>query len=86
MKMPANQRLFEEQGNNTADDNGFVTIDLDNYEKEIAVREVMSQDRESKPSRFEKTKLIILILSLVFLGTSILIVALFVHLAGKRKL
>lgn len=84
--MPATQRLSEEQGNITADDTGFVTINLDNYEKGIAVCEVTRQDQESKPSRFEKTKLIILILSLVFLGTSILVVALFVHLAGKRKL
>lgn len=86
MKMPATQRLSEEQGNTTANDDGFVTIDLNNCEKDIAVREVVRQDRGSKTARIEKTKLVILILSLVFLGTSILIVALFVYLAGKQKL
>lgn len=86
MKMPATQQLPKEQANTTAEDNGFVTIDLENYEKDVAVHDVIRQDRESKPARLEKTKLVILILSLVFLGTSILIVALFVHLAGKQKL
>lgn len=86
MKMPATQRLAEEQGNTTANDDGFVTIDLNNCEKDIAVREVVRQDQGSKTARIEKTKLVILILSLVFLGTSILIVALFVYLAGKQKL
>lgn len=86
MKMPATQQLSEEQANVTANDDGFVTIDLNNYEKDIAVREVVRQDRESRPVRSEKTKLVILILSLVFLGTSILMVTLLVYLAGKQKL
>ncbi|KAI7782502.1 hypothetical protein LA080_013502 [Diaporthe eres] len=84
--MPATQRAPKEQANITAEDNGFVTIDLEKYGKDVAVHDVIRQDRESEPAKLEKTKLVILILSLIFLGTSILIVALFVHLAGKQKL
>lgn len=83
MKIPTTQRLSERQANITTDNDHFVTIDLDNYEKNIAVGDVVKQEPGSKPVRFQKTTLVILILCLVFVGTSILIAVLIFQLARK---
>lgn len=83
MKIPTTKRLSERQANITTDSEHFVTIDLDNYEKNIAVGEIVKQEPEPKPVRFHKTTLVILILSLVFVGTFILIGVLIFQLAKK---
>lgn len=83
MTIPTTQRLSGREANITAESDDFVTIDLDNYEKNVGVPEAVHQELGSKPSRFSKTKLMILILCLLFLGTLILIVALIFHLAKK---
>lgn len=83
MTIPTTQRLSGREANITPDNDDFVTIDLDNYEKNVGVPEAVNQELGSKRSRFSKTKLVILVLSLLFLGTSVLIVALIFHLAKK---
>lgn len=83
MKIPTTQRLSERQANIMTDDEHFVNIDLDQYERNIAVGEVVKQEPEPKPVRFQKTTLVILILSLVLVGTSILIAVLIFQLARK---
>lgn len=83
MTIPSTQRLSERQADITTDNDHFVTIDLDNYEKNIAVGDVVKQEPESKPVRFQKTTLLVLILSLVFVGASVLIAILIFQLARK---
>lgn len=79
MKTPTPQRVSEGQANTAIHDDDFVNVDLGDYEKDVAVCGIARKEPESRP-RFQKTKLVIIFLSLVFLGTSSLIVALFVHL------
>lgn len=77
------QRASEGQANTAIHDDDFVNVDLGDYEKDVAVGGGVRKEPESKPIRFQKTKLVIILLSLIFLGTSSLIIALFVHLAKK---
>lgn len=78
---PTPQRA-EGQANTAIHDDDFVNVDLGDYEKDVAVCEAARDEPESKPIRFQK-KLVMIVLSLVFLGILSLIVALFVHLANK---
>lgn len=71
---------------NDVAENDFVTIDLDSYEKEIGVCEAAGQVEPKPAAKRRKTRLVIMILSLVFLGLASLIVALVFLLVRKQKL
>lgn len=84
MRIATTQRLSERQADIVSDDDDFVTIDLDKYEKSIGVPEAINQEPGSKPVRFRKTRVVILVLSLAFLMTLILMVALVFYLAKQQ--
>jgi hypothetical protein len=86
MERPTSHRSDGKRVDNTAEGDGFVNIDLSSFEKDIEVCEAAGQEQESKPVEGMKTRLVILILILLLLGTASLIVALFVHLARKQKI
>jgi len=86
MERPTSHRSHGKRVDNTAEGGGFVNIDLNSFGKDIGVCEAAGQEEESKPVERLKTRLVILILILLLLGTASLIVALFVHLARKQKI
>lgn len=86
MKSPTMQRSSVKKVGDVAENNDFVTIDLDSYEKEVGVCEGAGQVESKPAAKGQKTRLIILVLSLVFLGLASLIVALVFLLVRRQKL
>lgn len=86
MKRPTTQRSSGTEVDNIAADDDFVNIDLNSYEKDVGVCEVAEQEPVFRPVGGLKTRLVILILILLFLGTASVIVALFFHLSRNQKL